>query len=254
MGNDIKATVQQQFGQVAANYQHSKNHSQGVGLDWLKAQVQANTYDRVLDVGCGVGHTSLTIAPYVGHVTALDLTENMLKVLESLVHENSIYNIEAKPGDVENIPLPDAAYDLVVSRYSAHHWQDPRKALMEISRVLKPSGRFILIDGAGFDAPSKDTYLQSLELIRDVSHVRYHTVSQWVSLFTEHAFTSPAIQQWTLAIDFEAWTERMAVPSHRKRVLRDLLDVAPNNIKSALKSDGYDFALPVALFDAHKQA
>jgi ubiquinone/menaquinone biosynthesis C-methylase UbiE len=254
MDNDLKATVQRQFGQVAANYLHSEDHSQGAGLDWLKVQVQATPYARVLDVGCGVGHTSLTIAPYVGHVTALDLTENMLNVLESLTDENNIHNIEAKSGDAENMPLPDAAYDLVVSRYSAHHWQTPGKALAEISRVLKPSGRFILIDGVSFDAPAEDTYLQSLELIRDVSHVRYHAVSQWVTLFAEHAFMPPAIQRWTLALDFEAWTERMAVPSHRKRVLCDLLDVAPNNIQSALKIDGYNFALPVALFDTHKRA
>ena len=68
----------------------------------------------------------------------------MLSQVEQLAAEKGLANIRTEQGDVANMPFPDATFDLVASRYSAHHWPDPQQALYEFARVTKPGGVLVL--------------------------------------------------------------------------------------------------------------
>jgi len=249
---DTKASVQSQFGQTAENYRHSKVHATGQDLIWLTEELSREKVNKVLDAGCGAGHVSVTVAPYVEQVVALDLTENMLEQVNILAEERGVQNLETRQGDVEELPFEDATFDLVISRYSAHHWTNPVGALAEINRVLKDSGRFILIDIVGYESYVEDTFLQTIELLRDLSHVRDYTVSQWKNFFAEIGFTSPDTDQWGLDLDIEAWLTRMAVPEQRVIAIRDLLDNCSDNIREVLKYDTQTLTLQTVSFDARK--
>src|SRR5690349_24861428 len=76
--SDIKQSVQEQFGPVAANYRTSPVHAAGEDLGAIAAVVQQYASPVVLDVGCGAGHVARTVAPLSARVVALDLTEAML--------------------------------------------------------------------------------------------------------------------------------------------------------------------------------
>lgn len=76
--NDIKASVQKQFNQVAANYSTSTVHAQGIDLAEMVKAARLTGREKVLDAGCGTGHTALTFAPHVAEVIAVDFTEGML--------------------------------------------------------------------------------------------------------------------------------------------------------------------------------
>src|SRR5690606_27034909 len=143
---DIKQSVQNQFGRVAENYRTSAVHAAGEDLQRIVQLVAAQPAQRALDAGCGAGHTAAAIAPHVGTVIALDFTPTMLEQVEQLAAERGLTNLTTRHGDVENLPFADASFDLVVSRYSAHHWPHPAVAVSEIARVLQPGGRFILSD------------------------------------------------------------------------------------------------------------
>lgn len=58
---------------------------------------------------------------------------------------------------------------MVISRYSAHHWHDVPQALREVQRVLKPGGKFILMDITSPGRPVLDIWLQTIEVLRDPS-------------------------------------------------------------------------------------
>lgn len=247
-----KASVQAQFGQTAENYRHSRVHATGNDLKWLAKEVEQGKYEQVLDVGCGAGHTSVAVAPYAKQVIALDITGNMLEQVKILAAERNVPNVETQLGDAEALPFTDATFDLVVSRISAHHWPNPVKALSETARVLKPAGRFILIDVIGFETYAEDTFLQTIELIRDLSHVRDHSVSQWSDYFKQTGFSVPAVAQWELPLDFEDWVKRMLVPEHRVAILRDLFESISENVRTAMRYHGDTFSLQVASFDAYK--
>ena len=86
---------------------------------------------RVLDLGCGGGHVSYRVAPHVREVVACDLTPDMLTQVKRAAAERGLSNIVARQGAAERLPFADASFDIVLSRYSAHHWRDFEAGLRE---------------------------------------------------------------------------------------------------------------------------
>ena len=143
-----------------------------------------------LDAGCGAGHTAASFAPHVAEVVALDFTASMLRQVEVLAKDRDLTNVNTRLGDVESLPFADAGFDLVVSRYSAHHWARPEQALGEFRRVLRGGGKFVLSDVLGFGDYVCDTYLNAIEVLRDPSHVRDYTLEEWED------FLPPPVLDW----------------------------------------------------------
>ena len=249
---DIKASVQRQFNQVAANYSTSSVHAKGRDLEEMVSAVPLTGREQVLDAGCGTGHTALAFAPQVAQVVALDFTEGMLAQGRQLAAERGLSNVEFRLGDVEKLPFAAAQFDLVVSRYSAHHWPHPRTALHEFKRVLKPGGVFLLNDIVSFDDFTADTYLQAIELLRDPSHVRDHTVTQWSAMLTAAGFVDiSVVYSGRVWIDFTAWIERMATPAANADIIRALFDGAPKEVKMALQIEAnHNFSFTGAVIRA----
>ena len=252
---DVKAAVQQQFGNVAANYASSAVHASGEDLNRMVQYANLNGTEHVLDAGCGAGHTALAFAPHVAGVVAYDLTPSMLEQVEQLAFQRGTTNLTTHRGDVEVLPFEDASFDLVVSRYSAHHWPHPARALAEFKRVLKPNGQFMLSDIVAEEDPTLDTFLQTVELLRDPSHVRDHSISQWNAMLRDTGFTSEVMFTWQLPLDFDAWVIRMATPAASVAMIKTLFDGAPSEVREAMDiQSNYRFQIPGALFRGRRNA
>ena len=246
--SEIKTSVERQFSQTAANYRRSRVHAAGEDLARMVAAADLDGDERVLDAGCGAGHTALAVAPHVAQVTAFDLSAEMLAQVEMLAGQQGVTNVSTRRGDVEALPFGDGVFDRVVSRYSAHHWPHPERALAEIRRVLKPGGRFLLSDIVSFDSYVCDTYLQTIELLRDPSHVRDHTVAQWVALFEAAGLAADVVFEWRVPLDFDDWVARMMTPADNVAMLRKFLGEAPTEVQEALAiQEDYGFSLRGAL-------
>jgi ubiquinone/menaquinone biosynthesis C-methylase UbiE len=245
--SDLKGAVQEQFGPVAANYLTSAVHAQGKDLPVMVQAANLRGVERVLDAGCGAGHTAASFSPHVAEVVALDFTASMLRQVEVLARERDLENISTRLGDVESLPIADATFDLVVSRYSSHHWARPDKALREFRRVLKNGGMFVLSDVLGFSDYVCDTYLNAIELLRDPSHVRDFTLAEWETFFAGAGFELEVVFPYRIFLDFEEWTERMATPEASRVAIRGLYDVAPAEVKTAMGivEEGHSFQCAV---------
>lgn len=247
-------SVQNQFGNVAANYRTSVVHATGIELDMMVEYAKLTGNERVLDVGCGAGHTALKFASFVQEVVAYDLTPEMLVQVNQLAQDNDMSNIRTQEGNVEQMPFSDNSFDVVVSRYSAHHWAHPQIALQEIRRVLQPDGMFILCDIVSLDDFTYDTFFQTIELLRDPSHVRDHSAKQWLTLLTEVSFNSDVVLEKTMTLQFQRWVERMATPPEQIAMLRRLFELAPTHVQAefavspdSLANPDFSFEIPLVV-------
>ena len=107
-----------------------------------------STGHRVLDVAAGAGEQSITTAKIVGstgYVLATDISSNILEFAKQMAKNSGLENIETKVMDGENLSVPDATFDAVISRVGLIYFPDQQKALREMLRVLKPGGKVAAI-------------------------------------------------------------------------------------------------------------
>jgi ubiquinone/menaquinone biosynthesis C-methylase UbiE len=246
---DVKGSVEKQFAAVAANYASHPVMASGPELGRMVELGVRSGAERVLDLGCGAGHTALAFAPKVAEVVAVDLAEAMLAEGRRLARERGIGNVDFRLGDVEQLTLPDASFEVVTSRFSAHHYPAPERALAEVVRVLRPGGSFLLVDSVAPEAHGCDSFLNAIEVLRDLSHVRDHRVSEWEAMFAAAGLTPVVHQRWGLELDFDSWVERIGTPDPEISALRRLMDRSPAEVREALaigRPGPYDFSMPVA--------
>jgi ubiquinone/menaquinone biosynthesis C-methylase UbiE len=235
-------SVQDQFDPQARAYLTSAVHAAGPDLlaarDRVARSVRAGA--AVLDVGTGAGHLSFTLAPLASRVVALDPSAGMLATVRRAAAERGLAQIETCEAAAAALPFAAASFDLVGTRYSAHHWFDIPRALSEMRRVLRPDGFILVIDLLGDDHPLVDTHLQSIELLRDTSHVRDRSVAEWHALLTQAGFAAIEQDIWSTRLEFAAWVERMRTPEALVAAIRMLQAAAPTEVQRALniEADG----------------
>jgi SAM-dependent methyltransferase len=100
----------------------------------------------VVDAGCGEGYLTAETAAWAGHVIAVDRSRDMLRRARQLARKRGLDNITWKVGEIERLPLEDASADVVLLSQALHHAADPARAVAEAVRVVKPSGRVLVLD------------------------------------------------------------------------------------------------------------
>jgi 2-polyprenyl-3-methyl-5-hydroxy-6-metoxy-1,4-benzoquinol methylase len=241
--------VAAQYGARAQNYVTSAVHSTGADLDQIEAELRGRSKARVLDLGCGGGHVSYRAAPHVAEVVACDVTESMLEAVAATAAERGLTNISTRQAAAERLPFSDAEFDVVLCRFTTHHWQSMEAGLREARRVLKPRARAIFIDAIAPADPVLDTHLQVVELLRDASHVRNYSVAEWVAALCRSGFVVEGVTQCALRMEFPVWTARTRTSPQRAAAIRDVQGEAPDIVKAhfAIGPDG-SFDLEVATF------
>ena len=96
------------------------------------------------DLGCGTGQLSAALAPFVGRVIAVDRSTEMLQAARGRLRECA--NVEVRRGELEAVPVIDAALDAATLVLVLHHVSNPGAVLKEAARVLKPGGRLLICD------------------------------------------------------------------------------------------------------------
>lgn len=232
--------INQQFGSQASAYLTSSVHASGRDLERLSARLGDFPNATVLDMGCGAGHASFIAAVKVKNVVAYDLSNQMLAVVAEAAQTRGITNLTTCLGYAETLPFEDAMFDVVISRYSAHHWHDVGQALREVRRVLKPGGIVIFMDVLSPGHPVLDIWLQTIEALRDTSHVRNYASGEWLRLFNDAGLMIRYVNCDKLNLEFTSWIARMRTPIVLADAIRAYQKSASDEVKHyyELQRDG----------------
>ncbi len=130
----------------------------GKATDKMLDMASISIGHRVLDVAAGAGEQSITTAKKVGtsgYVLATDISSNILEFAQQMAKQAGLNNIETLVLDGENLTLPDATFDSVISRVGLIYFPDQQRALKEMLRVLKPGGKVAAIV---YSTPEKNKF------------------------------------------------------------------------------------------------
>lgn len=245
--------VDRQFADQANAYLSSAVHAQGEDLKRLTHLLSGEDFASVLDLGCGAGHASFAVAAQVNDVVAYDLSEKMLAVVKQAASDKGLTNLSTAQGVAESLPFENESFDIVISRYSAHHWYDVGQALREVKRVLKPGGRAIFMDVVSPGHSVLDVHLQTVEILRDTSHVRDYAPGEWLAFFTEAGLQIQTVTSDRLHLEFGSWISRMRTPEPLVTAIRMVQESASEEVKQhfEVQPDG-SFTSDIMMFEAVK--
>ena len=227
LGKAAETLSQQRFAQHAEAYVTSAPHAYGADLDRLLELAQPSPEWMMLDVATGGGHTALKFAPYVARVTASDITPAMLDAAEKHLSSKGVRNVAFEIANAEAMPFDDESFDLVTCRTAAHHFDDAARFVDEAARVLKSGGVLLIQDHLLPEDALAARYIEAFEKLRDPSHNRAFTQSEWRGMLAETGLTVTHVEDVDKRLNFEAWADRQGVTSNTKACLSSLIELAP---------------------------
>ena len=191
---DAKTKSKNSFNQQAAIYDasgYSKYPREC--YPFVLEAVKGIEFNKILDLGCGTGVILEHIKQAYNSVElyGLDISENMIVQAKQRLGSNALLSI----GDAENLPYENNSFDLVCCVESFHHYPNPAKALLEIKRVLKDNGTFLLCD-TWTKSPARQVMNLFIRFSSD-GDVHIYSKHEIINLLTATGFSSISWRQIT---------------------------------------------------------
>lgn len=223
--------VRRQFDRSAAAYGTSPIFAAGHDLALMVDAATPTAAMTVLDVGTAAGHTAFAFAPHVREVVGTDVSPGMIAEAERQAAARGITNVRFAEADLTALPYPDAAFDLVTCRMVTHHLPALAPLLTDIARVLRPGGQFVVDDVISPENAALAAWLHTVERLRDPSHGRDWTLSEWVAAGEAIGVPFAVVAEWALPLDFADWTTRQQTPPDAVAALERLFDAATPDVR-----------------------
>jgi ubiquinone/menaquinone biosynthesis C-methylase UbiE len=232
--DEVQRAAQQQFDQQSQRYGSGHILADVSDVAEALSKITLPHSARVLDVAAGAGHTGLHLASLGHEVTLSDLSAAMLERVREAAAARGL-KVETRQHAAEELPYPDASFDLVTCRVAPHHFSAPDAFVRETARVLKPGGWFLLIDGSvPDDCPEAEEWLHQVEKLRDPSHHRLLSRPVWSRLCREADLQVESAELFPFKQPDLEWYFDTAATSPENRVaVRRLVAEAPATARSA---------------------
>lgn len=237
----IKEKVKDVFGKNADKYRTSELHAMGDDLALLVDWLEPKSTWTVLDIATGGGHVTKALAPHVQTIFSTDLTEQMLENTAS--HLDALFkNILYVIADAEALPFLSNRFDAVVCRIAPHHFPHPEKFIQEAARVLKPNGKFVLIDNIAPEDEKLAEFMNKTEKLRDDSHSRCLNKTEWSELLKKHGLAEAKSLDRKKTFQYPAWVTRTTESEEQiERVKQHLLSADQETVNYfSLQTQGDD--------------
>jgi ubiquinone/menaquinone biosynthesis C-methylase UbiE len=212
--------VEEAFTQQAAAFEDPHyNRLFTTDSDWLFERLPLTEDDLVLDVAAGTGHVARRMAPKVRAVIAVDATDAMLEAGRIEAKRAALRNVVFMQADAAKLPFLDASFDIVVSRFAIHHFEDPRVQLDEMRRCLRMGGRLAIADLISEHDPEIAKLQNHLERLRDPSHTRMLSLEKLAGLAG-----STDVEFRDVERTLGPWLEQTQTPPEARAEIREAIE------------------------------
>ncbi|GAB6078607.1 class I SAM-dependent methyltransferase [Hydrogenobaculum acidophilum] len=233
---DDKDNLAKSFGENAHHYRISNVFSNEDDLARMINIINPNKTDLAIDIATGSGHTAIALSTYVKEVIAIDVVENMLNQAAILIQERKTKNISLLKMDVHSLKFEDAYFDIATCRFAPHHFYDINKALKEIYRVLKQSGKLYILDCSVLNLEEAKSIINHIERLRDPSHIKSYSLEEWKSMLENQGFHIEYTRTIKTKYMLPEWFDRMNTSEQNRKHIFDILENMPKHLKEL-----YDF-------------
>ncbi|MGF1575797.1 MAG: class I SAM-dependent methyltransferase [Cyanophyceae cyanobacterium] len=147
----------------------------------------ANAQGSILEIGFGTGLNLVCYPATVQAITAVDINPGMSPMAQRRIQQSGI-QVDLQVLDAQHLPMPDQQFDTVVSTWTLCSIPQIAKALQEIRRVLKPTGRFLFLEHGLSSTPGVQVWQRRLEPIQKVLADGCHLTRPIDHLIREQGF------------------------------------------------------------------
>jgi ubiquinone/menaquinone biosynthesis C-methylase UbiE/DNA-binding transcriptional ArsR family regulator len=153
------ASAQKYFARHAAEWDRiRKLHVADESVEQaIVAALSDKPFRSLLDLGTGTGRMLELFGPQIERGLGLDMSHDMLALARARLERAGLRHCSVRQGDIYDLPLPKDSFDVVIIHQVLHFLDDGARAIAEAARVLRPSGRLLVVDFAPHD----------LEFLRD---------------------------------------------------------------------------------------
>jgi ubiquinone/menaquinone biosynthesis C-methylase UbiE len=219
--------IEQAFtAQAAAFEDPSRNQVFTADARWVFERLPLTAQDVVLDVAAGTGHAARQLAATARSAVALDATEAMLARGRAQAAAEGCDNVLFMRGDAAALPFLDGSFDVVVTRFAAHHFERPEAVVSEMVRCTRPGGHVALVDLVADEDPEVAAEQNRLERLRDPSHTRMLAATEIQALLGDAGVESIDVGIRPLERPLEPWLEQAQTD-----------DAAGDEIRAVLRAD-----------------
>lgn len=222
----------------SAFYSYAENLSDPAFLKKVIDIIQPREGDTLLDLGTGKGYTSIAIAPLVNSIIAIDQDDTVINrfkteldnierssiLIEGKEERNIIHSIIVQlypdissttlislPNKIQIKKLPveklnefdSDSFDIVTCRAALHHFANPIGVLKEVNRILKPGGKFEVMD-AIFSENGRDIW-SAITRMKELDYKSYYTYQELISFLNESGFIIENIFPYKFKRNFNTW-------------------------------------------------
>lgn len=249
---DHDAEIVAQFTKQAIPFAELPGHLDSIQMLIEMSKVAGD--DLVLDVACGPGLVACEFSKIAQHVTGIDLTEKMIEQAKNRQKELGLTNLSWNIGTAYPLPYNSDNFSVVVTRYSFHHFLEPKSVLTEMIRVCKPNG-VVLIADAALPADKVDAY-NRMEKLRDPSHTQALSYESWEQLLGEFGLRNLQRGSYKVPMELEEQLRASFPKPGDDDKIRDIFkhDINANSLgmDAHLVGNEIHFSYPISIYVGNK--
>ncbi|MFL5911563.1 MAG: class I SAM-dependent methyltransferase [Gaiellaceae bacterium] len=227
-------------------------------LRWILTHIPCEPGDFVLDVAGGTGQLACAYAERAALAVVADVTPEMLAQGKRRVDAEGRRNVVFMHTDAAKLPFLAESFDLVVSRFAVHHFEQPALPIAEMARVCRPGGHVGIVDLVT-PGPTSGFRQDHLERLRDPSHVRALDADEIVALLQATGMVVVSRTDRDQAVRIDRWLAQTNAPAEvgdaiRAELQAELAGGAPTGMRPELRDGVLHQTQRWAVFLAQKPA